>query len=66
MDPDISGCRSSLAARFNPTVGQDPLEYLTRWRLELGAHRLAHTDEAIAHSVGYVSETAFGLALNAS
>ncbi|MFG3064226.1 hypothetical protein ACGFYM_37540 [Streptomyces sp. NPDC048231] len=57
-----------MAARYNQTIGQDPLEYVTRWRLELDAHRLAHTDEAIAAiarsvgHVGYVSETAFGLA----
>ncbi|MEV8607957.1 AraC family transcriptional regulator [Amycolatopsis sp. NPDC051373] len=57
--------RSTLAARFKQAVGQGPLEYLTRWRLELGADRLARTDQgiaAIARSVGYGSETAFSLA----
>jgi AraC-like DNA-binding protein len=57
--------RSTLAARFKQTVGQGPLEYLTRWRIELGADRLATTDQtiaAIAQTIGYGSETAFALA----
>lgn len=57
--------RSTLAARFKAVVGQGPLEYLTRWRIELGAHRLAATDQtiaAIADAVGYGSEAAFVLA----
>lgn len=57
--------RSTLAARFKSVVGQGPLEYLTRWRIELGAHRLAATDHtiaAIATAVGYGSEAAFALA----
>ncbi|MEU7559153.1 AraC family transcriptional regulator [Streptomyces eurythermus] len=57
--------RSTLAARFKKSVGQGPVEYLTRWRLELAAHRLITTDQpiaAIAQSVGYGSETALGLA----
>lgn len=57
--------RSTLAARFKKSVGQGPLEYLTHWRLELGAHRLTTTDQpvaTIAQAVGYGSETAFGLA----
>ncbi len=57
--------RSTLAARFKAAVGQGPLEYLTRWRLELGAHRLAATDQTIAtiaDAVGYGSEAAFALA----
>ncbi|SDO65075.1 AraC family transcriptional regulator [Actinacidiphila guanduensis] len=57
--------RSAFATRFKRTVGQGPLEYLTRWRLELGAQRLATTEQtiaAIADSVGYGSEAAFSLA----
>ncbi len=57
--------RSTLAARFKSVVGQGPLEYLTRWRLELGAHRLAATDQTIAtiaDAVGYGSEASFALA----
>ncbi|MER6539040.1 cupin domain-containing protein [Streptomyces sp. 900105755] len=57
--------RSAFAARFKKTVGKGPLQYLTQWRLELGAHRLANTEQtiaAIAAAVGYGSETAFSLA----
>lgn len=35
---------SILAARFKQTVGHGPLEYLTRWRIEISANRLASTD----------------------
>ncbi|CAN7383403.1 AraC family transcriptional regulator [Microbacterium foliorum] len=57
--------RSTLAARFKTVVGLGPLEYLTRWRLEVGAHRLATTEQTIARiaeDVGYGSQTAFALA----
>ncbi|MFB4426888.1 AraC family transcriptional regulator [Streptomyces sp. QL37] len=57
--------RSTLAARFKATVGQGPLEYLTRWRIELAARRLRDGSEtlaAIAHSVGYGSESALSVA----
>jgi AraC-like DNA-binding protein len=57
--------RSTLAARFKAIVGQGPLEYLTRWRIELGAHQLTQTNQTIAYiadAVGYGSEAAFALA----
>jgi AraC-like DNA-binding protein len=57
--------RSTLAARFKETVGQGPLEYLTRWRIELASRQLrASTDTValIAHSVGYGSESALSVA----
>lgn len=57
--------RATLARRFADLVGQPPLAYLTRWRLELAAHRLRETTDpidAIAHSVGYSSEYAFSRA----
>jgi len=57
--------RSTLAARFKATVGQGPLEYLTRWRIELAARQLREdggTLAAIAHSVGYGSESALSVA----
>ncbi|MGR6921919.1 AraC family transcriptional regulator [[Actinomadura] parvosata] len=53
--------RSTLAARFKQVVGQGPLEYLTRWRIELAADRLRHGDQtvaAIAAQVGYGSVSA--------
>ncbi|MDK0518096.1 AraC family transcriptional regulator [Streptomyces sp. ML-6] len=57
--------RSTLAARFKRAVGQGPLEYLTRWRIELAAQRLRKNDAtlaAIARSVGYGSESALSVA----
>ncbi|MEV4047574.1 AraC-like DNA-binding protein [Streptomyces sp. SAI-195] len=57
--------RSTLAARFKATVGHGPLEYLTRWRIELAARQLREgnaTLASIAHSVGYGSESALSVA----
>ncbi|MCY1139677.1 AraC family transcriptional regulator [Actinoplanes sp. Pm04-4] len=57
--------RSTLAARFKQVVGQGPLDYLTQWRIELAAARLRHGDHtvaAIAHEVGYGSESALSTA----
>ncbi len=57
--------RSTLAARFKDTVGQGPLEYLTRWRIQLASRRLrdgTETMAAIARSVGYGSESALSVA----
>ncbi|CAM5568855.1 MULTISPECIES: helix-turn-helix transcriptional regulator [Streptomyces] len=58
-------CRSTLAARFKDTVGQGPLGYLMRWRIELASPRLRDGTEtlaAIARSVGYGSESALSVA----
>ena len=57
--------RSVFALRFRETVGSTPMEYLTRWRMVLAAERLKHSEEglsAIAQSLGYESESAFGKA----
>jgi AraC-like DNA-binding protein len=57
--------RSTLAARFKQAVGQGPLDYLTGWRIELAADRLRRGDgtlAAIAHAVGYGSESALSTA----
>jgi AraC family transcriptional regulator, alkane utilization regulator len=57
--------RSVLAERFRALLGAPPMQYLTRWRLALGAQRLRETDEtvaSIAASVGYGSEAAFSRA----
>lgn len=59
--------RATLTRRFSALVGEPPLAYLTRWRLELAARRLRETDEtvgAIAHHVGYASEFAFSRAFS--
>jgi len=57
--------RSSFALRFKETVGASPMEYLTRWRMLLAGDRLMHSSDpvsAIAHSLGYESESAFSTA----
>ncbi|QHN03436.1 AraC family transcriptional regulator [Granulicella sp. WH15] len=57
--------RSVFALRFRETVGTTPMEYLTRWRMLLAADRLKNSSDglsAIAQSLGYESESAFGKA----
>jgi AraC-like DNA-binding protein len=57
--------RSIFALRFKETVGDTPMEYLTRWRMLLAGDRLKNSDDsisAIALSLGYESESAFGKA----
>lgn len=57
--------RSSFAARFKETVGETPMEYLTRWRMLLAADRLENSGDPVfrvALSLGYESESAFGRA----
>jgi AraC-like DNA-binding protein len=57
--------RSVFAARFNQLLGEAPLAYLARWRIQLGARLLETTDESVlqvALNVGYESEAAFNRA----
>jgi AraC-like DNA-binding protein len=57
--------RSVFALHFRETVGATPMEYLTRWRMLLAADRLKNSSDglsAIAQSLGYESESAFGKA----
>jgi len=57
--------RSVFALRFKETVGETPMEYLTRWRMMLAGERLKNSDDSlseIAASLGYASESAFGKA----
>jgi AraC-like DNA-binding protein len=59
--------RATLARRFAELVGEPPLTYLTRWRMDLAARRLKDTTEpveAIARAVGYTSEYAFNRAFS--
>jgi AraC-like DNA-binding protein len=59
--------RATLTRRFSALVGEPPLAYLTRWRMELAARNLRETDDAvgaIAHRVGYESEFAFSRAFS--
>jgi AraC-like DNA-binding protein len=57
--------RSTFALKFKETVGDSPMEYLTRWRMQLAGDRLANSSDpisAIALSLGYESESAFSTA----
>jgi AraC-like DNA-binding protein len=57
--------RATLARRFAGAVGDSPLAYLTRWRMQIAAQRLVHSSapvESIARAVGYRSEYAFNRA----
>lgn len=57
--------RSAFASRFNRLVGEPPLHYLTRWRMQK-AQRLLRDGRAslsdVAARVGYDSEAAFSKA----
>jgi AraC-like DNA-binding protein len=57
--------RSIFALKFKETVGETPMEYLTRWRMLLAGDKLKTTGGSlsdIAQSLGYESESAFGKA----
>lgn len=54
--------RSVLADRFTHLVGCPPMQYLTRWRMQLAARLLTDGSmkvAAVAQEVGYNSEAAF-------
>jgi AraC-like DNA-binding protein len=57
--------RSAFALKFKETVGQSPMEYLTRWRMLLAGDKLVTSGDsvaAIALALGYESEAAFSTA----
>lgn len=57
--------RSVLAERFRLYLGEPPVAYLTRWRLQLGAQMLKSSSRSVAEiaaDVGYESEAAFNRA----
>ncbi|AGK59518.1 AraC family transcriptional regulator [Hyphomicrobium denitrificans 1NES1] len=57
--------RSALASRFTQLMGYPPIQYLTRWRMQLAAKRLNERGAkiaAVAQEVGYDSEAAFSRA----
>lgn len=57
--------RSAFAERFTRLVGETPLGYLTRWRMQKAARLMLDGDAtlgAIARAVGYETESAFGKA----
>jgi len=57
--------RSGFAARFSELLGESPVQYLTRWRLQLASQRLRDGDQTLAEiaaAVGYTAEAAFSRA----
>jgi AraC-like DNA-binding protein len=61
----IGVSRSSLAERFSDLIGQPPMRYLTRWRIQLACRMLCDTTakvSTVALDVGYQSEAAFSRA----
>jgi AraC-like DNA-binding protein len=59
--------RTTFAVKFKETVGNAPMDYLTRWRMLRAGDRLAHSSDpvgAIALSLGYESESAFSTAFS--
>lgn len=57
--------RSTFALKFKEMVGTPPMEYLTRWRMQLAGDRLINSGDpvsVIALSLGYDSESAFSTA----
>ncbi|MGK6316766.1 AraC family transcriptional regulator [Neorhizobium sp. DT-125] len=61
----VAMSRSTFALKFKETVGETPMEYLSRWRMLLAAERLENSADpvsVIALSLGYESESAFSTA----
>lgn len=57
--------RSALVDRFTQVVGRPPMQYLTQWRMQIAAKRLAEPGvkiAVVAREVGYESEAAFSRA----
>jgi len=56
--------RSAFAARFSALVGEAPLAYLTRWRMDKAEALLARQEPVgrVAKQVGYASAAAFSKA----
>ncbi|MBL8701425.1 MAG: AraC family transcriptional regulator [Alphaproteobacteria bacterium] len=62
---EVGMSRSALAERFTRLIGEPPMRYLARWRVQAAAHQLRHGDAnlaRIAEQVGYESEAAFSRA----
>lgn len=62
---EAGASRSLLSERFGKFLGEPPLTYLARWRMQLAARRIQTTRNTIlqvALDVGYESEAAFNRA----
>ena len=62
---EVASSRSNLAKRFGDLVGQPPMQYLGRWRIQVAANLLVQSGAKVASiglEVGYDSEAAFSRA----
>ncbi|WP_089249186.1 AraC family transcriptional regulator [Rhodococcoides kyotonense] len=62
---EVAMSRSAFAARFTSMVGETPMKYLARWRMQTAHDLLRSTDITVAESArrsGYESEAAFARA----
>lgn len=62
---EAASSRSNLAKRFGELVGQPPMQYLSKWRLQVAANLLVQSGAKVAtigSEVGYDSEAAFSRA----
>lgn len=58
----VGASRSVVAERFTRHLGEPPLAYLARWRMQLAARQLETTRDTVLQvglAVGYESESAF-------
>lgn len=61
----VAMSRSAFAARFKALVGESPMQYITRWRMNLAVTLLQREHPSLgelANSLGYQSEAAFSRA----
>ena len=62
---EVGSSRTVLTERFRYFLGESPMAYVTRWRLQLGARALTSGDRSVAQvaaDVGYESESSFNRA----
>jgi len=66
---EVGLSRSALADRFTRVIGEPPMRYLARWRIQVAAHQLRNSDTPlarVAEQIGYESEGAFNRAFKRS
>jgi AraC-like DNA-binding protein len=62
---EVAMSRSAFAARFKELVGESPMQYITRWRMNVALTWLKEEDISLgdlANRLGYQSEAAFSRA----
>jgi len=62
---EVSMSRAAFAKRFSELVGEPPLTYITRWRMDTAARLLRDSDNSllsVAEKTGYETESSFSKA----